>query len=488
MRRRYSKSKRSVAFTLVELLIALTIASILTLIALPTLKDSMRQNSLSRAASLVKGAFINARAQAIQTGRPFGVVLERRRNRIGDGTANNLDFTAANYATRLYYVQSPIEYRGDTVDAKCYPVFNTNPGSNANYPTSQFPQIPRLFFPQSAAGILYASAVNNTAALNLIRVGTRFSLDGSGYVFEITGLTQVTTYSSSVVTPAFTISEPGTLVDFNVVGFSPESSQRPAELWNINPAAYLSTFQQLKFPMELEPFAPIEFRFRTSPIPAPLAPVALMGKTVVDLSISGTATEPMKYGAQSIVDYDQTQGIPSLAADALLHNVAVMFAPDGSVEGVYSDQRTPLYPPGSDPIAGFTIIRDTPASTISFNVGYVDGILDNIDDGARYTGDITGTVYRTGANDPAHLRPLPPATLDETNLKKTPNFANADCAWISIQPQSGTISLDSVATQPLLGHLQTYYSDLVSGSQSARDVMAIRVRQSRRLGTAGTVQ
>ena len=115
------ESHRNRAFTLVELLVALTIASVLTAIALPTLKDSLRQNALSRSASLVKGAFINARAQAIRTGRPFGIVIERRRNDLGSGSLNQLDLLTTNYATRLYYVQTPIEYRGDVTGAAAIP-------------------------------------------------------------------------------------------------------------------------------------------------------------------------------------------------------------------------------------------------------------------------------------------------------------------------------------------------------------------------------
>ena len=67
------------AFTLIEIMIAIAIASVLTAIALPTVKESMRQSINSRSASLVKGALLNARAQALRTGRPFGVVLERQR-------------------------------------------------------------------------------------------------------------------------------------------------------------------------------------------------------------------------------------------------------------------------------------------------------------------------------------------------------------------------------------------------------------------------
>ena len=148
---------RDRAFTIVELLVALTIATALTVIALPTLKDSLRQNALSRSASLVKGAFINARAQAIRTGRPFGIVIERRRNNLGSGTPDQLDFLTTNYATRLYYVQTPIEYRGDVTGASAIPILV---GESIPPPAGPVYYTPRFFVPRDSAGLLYSAAGN----------------------------------------------------------------------------------------------------------------------------------------------------------------------------------------------------------------------------------------------------------------------------------------------------------------------------------------
>jgi prepilin-type N-terminal cleavage/methylation domain-containing protein len=497
--RRSLAGRRGRGFTLVELLVALTIASALTAIALPTLKDSMKQTTLSRSASLVKGAFINARSQAIRTGRPFGVVVERIRNRIGDGAASTLNFTAANYSTRLYYVQSPIEYRGDAVDSVCYPVFENNPGGLPLYPLANFPLIPRFFFPQRSAGLLFASANGSVAAQNLITVGTRFSVGDSGYVFEVVAATPVfTRYQSNILidntvppftparVPVFDFPEPGTIVDFNIVGFSPQSDSLPGIYNPQNQLPSLTLLQQARFPGALSPFKGVEFRFRTNPVPAPLAPVTLIGKTVIDLSVSGSGSDPLEFGAQAILDQDLSRPIPTLNADVLLHNVAVMFAPDGKLDGVYLDQRVQANPAGNSPVIGFVPTRVTPSTTVCFNIGFVDGILDNIDDGARYTGNVAGTTYRTGANDPPYLQPAPPAEL---TVDKVPNFANPDCAWISIHPLSGTISLDSVAGQPPLLQFTNFYGfQAAPNSQVARNVMRSRLHQARRLTTAGTVQ
>lgn len=478
-------------FTLVELLIALTIASILTAIALPTLKDSMRQHTLSRTASIVKGAFINARGQAIRTGRPFGVVIERQRHEIGAGSADQLDFILGNYATRMYYVQSPMEYRGDYQDAFAYPIFEDSNTSNANDVV-----VPRFFIPQASAGLLFAAAApgtngNATAARNLISGSTRFAIGNSDYVFQVLNLEQVTLNTTGAATtnlgsnrtlyhPGIPAS-PGTLVTFNVLEFSPQHAQLPGRLFDtqaprgtLAAAAAVSTF-----PAGLQAYQPSPFQFLSNPIKAPLAPVTMLGKTVIDLSISGTSDNPVAFNCQEIVDPAPSVTIPPLNADVNLHDVMVMFSPDGRLSGIYYDQRITA---GTTAITGFQYQRVNPSASVSFNVGYIDGIVNNIDDLARFPANVTNTDYQVNPNDPALETPGPSAPLQ---FDKTPNFANTDCAWITIRPLSGDISLDNVASQPSNSRLINYYG---YNTPFARNVVRDRLRQSRRLASAGTVQ
>ncbi|MDM4016553.1 pilus assembly FimT family protein [Roseiconus lacunae] len=489
-------------FTLVELLVALTIASALTAIALPTLKDSMRQNSLSRAASLVKGAFINARSQAIRTGRPFGIVIERRRHSIGNGTADTLDFFAANYSSRLYYVQSPLEYRGDYQDAVIYPIFEDTINSSDTDNLA-----PRFFVPRESAGLLYAASTpltfgNATAATNLIGTRTKFSVGGTDYVFEISALEKVTldrSNSATGIAGGRTLIHPqveqvvptnasnrlvdGTLVSFNYIDFSPRNAQTSGRYANTQSLTREEAASVSVFPAGLAAFQPLPFKFRSNPIKAPLAPVTMIGKTVVDLSVSGSVRAPVAFNAQAIVDADPSSTIPSLVADQRLNDVIVMFAADGQLDGIYSDQRVV----GSGPvISGFQYQRFDPATTISFNVGFVDGVVNNVDDIARFPESVPGTDYQINANDPPLETPGPTAALQ---VKKTPNFANTDCAWIHIQPLSGNITLQTVASQPGLARMQAYYGyNAAPGSQFARGVASDRIRQSRRLATGGAVQ
>lgn len=495
---------RDYAFTLVELLVALTIASILTAIALPTLKDSMRQTTLSRSASLLKGAFINARGQAIRTGRPFGVVIERQRHEIGSGNADQLNFTVANYATRLYYVQSPMEYRGDYQDAFVYPIYEDSDTTNSTDVV-----VPRFFIPRSSAGLLYAAAATNnagnaTAAKRMINAGTRFSVGNTDYVFQITGLEQITLTTPPVTTPPTppppstnlggnrriyhpgVPANPGTLVSFNVLEFSPRHAQLPGRLFNTqafaaSPDPFADASAASTFPAALKAFQSNSFQFLSNPIKAPLAPVSLIGKTVVDLSISGTSNNPVAFNCQDIIDPAPGTTIPPLNADVNLHDVTVMFSPDGQLSGVYYDERilSGTAPPA---ITGFRDRRIDPSASVSFNIGYIDGIVSNVDDIARYPQHIAGTDFQPNPNDPTLAAPLPAAALQ---VVKTPNFANSDCAWITIRPLSGDIALTSVASQPDSTRLINYYG---YSNPFARTVVRDRLRQSRRLASAGTLQ
>ncbi|WP_161604646.1 pilus assembly FimT family protein [Roseiconus nitratireducens] len=452
------------AFTLVELLIALTIASALTAIALPTLKDSMRQNTLSRSASLVKGAFINARAQAIRTGRPYGIVIERQRHDIGSGNPSALNYLGGNYATRLYYVQSPLEYRGDVAASAVYPVFDPPTGSTP---------VPKFFFPQTSAGLLYAVANSSgtSPAARLINVGTQFSVGKSDYIFKVESAVTYTVTGGSPLNAQGVPAGPGTLVEFNYPHFSPQNTGFPGTL--------TTTGVSSTFPAGLAVYQPHDFKFRVNPVRAPLAPVSLIGRTVVDLSVSGPSSNPLAFNVQQIVDPIPTTQIPNLAANRLLNDVYVMFAPDGRLDGIYSDQRIV----NGGVIDGFNLVRLDPSTTVSFNVGYVDGILDNIDDGARYP-DVVGTTdYNITTDDPPLATPAPPAALTPT---KVPNFANTDCAWVSVQPLSGAIRLDTVASQPPATVLTNYYG--LGTTPPARSVMNARVHQSRRLASGGAVQ
>ena len=68
-------------FTLVELMVALAVISLLSAIALPAVKNSLRGQKVSRSASLLKSAIEEGRARSIASGGGGGIIIDRLRCR-----------------------------------------------------------------------------------------------------------------------------------------------------------------------------------------------------------------------------------------------------------------------------------------------------------------------------------------------------------------------------------------------------------------------
>jgi prepilin-type N-terminal cleavage/methylation domain-containing protein len=107
-------------FTLIELLVVLFIFLLLTSIALPTVKNLLADQKLSKAARSVTGFFSVARSRAIAEGRLVGVRIERL------GGTNTASFNEA-ASLRLRYLIGIPPYSGDAADSK---VFMENVAAN----------------------------------------------------------------------------------------------------------------------------------------------------------------------------------------------------------------------------------------------------------------------------------------------------------------------------------------------------------------------
>jgi prepilin-type N-terminal cleavage/methylation domain-containing protein len=431
---RISVRCKRVGFTLVELMVAITIASVLTLIALPTVKDTFRKNVISRGANVVKSAIDRARAQAIRTGRPCGVVLERQRSRVlqQDPMVDEILPFGHDIVRRISYVQTAGGYRGDHGQTQAELIS---------------PNTLEVF--EQDASLLFAAAQGNRSASRLIDVGAHIRVEGFSSRFRISGLTSSTRTmpDSSVRNTARIVIEP---------------TDRSFELTSMN-----LTLNQ-KYSFEVEPL----------PIPAAIQPIELPGRIVVDLSVSGTESRPRHFSVQALAQQasnpnnwlhaSEATNIPAGGAGVrpgyVLGDIVIMFSGDGKLDSVYTDR--PIFDDGVAPFA-LAYNRTVPVSAVALAIGEADGVAPNPFDIAEYptrpaSVDMTGTGLLTNDDD------------------LLPNIANPEATWVILRPQSGVTETYSAASIRPVADLRLKYG-LPATNIPAVDFLDARILDSRRL-------
>jgi prepilin-type N-terminal cleavage/methylation domain-containing protein len=387
------------AFTLVELMVAITIAALLAVVGLPRVREALQQNAAARAATVVKGAFENARSQAIRTGRPYGVRLHRATNAVTQNDqTDDPTFDAshgANYCKKLSYVQVAHEYRGDEVDARVRFV---------GY-TSTPPRRLRFRASREQSGLLFAiasgwvpRAQQPIAAGSVLRIGT----DRTPFVIESLSTWQ----------------DPNDSADYTDLVVSSSSPLHPG-----GRAPTINTIH--------------EFSIRSRPLASPLSPVELPGKIVIDLASSGTSQDPDFLSPYSIGGGTDSQITPPplLGVDsnnANIHgfrDVIVLFNATGALDSIFVDVSVN---------GNYVYTPVQPLGAVSFLVGKIGGVA--IPPAiAMIPFERTGSSGTTPAFD-TDLR----ARYGHKDRRR-PNFADSDATWVTINPVSGKPLLHTVA-------------------------------------------
>jgi type II secretory pathway pseudopilin PulG len=104
--------QRRQGYTLVELIVVVTIAILIMVVSLPVAKTVMEDARPREAGRIVNTAFFTAKARAASSGRLAG--LELVLQRMNDPSASQ----GAYQCTRLYMCEVPPIYMGDTTDAR----------------------------------------------------------------------------------------------------------------------------------------------------------------------------------------------------------------------------------------------------------------------------------------------------------------------------------------------------------------------------------
>jgi prepilin-type N-terminal cleavage/methylation domain-containing protein len=214
--------------TLLELLIVMTIMLMVTAAAIPVMMPAL-QNRRMREASRLASSFISgARARAIETGRPAGVMLER--------------FNGLPMAMQLSYVEVPIPYAGDTLSSKV--VLNSN---------------------GIITSIGIPAGANDSLWRGVIRFGDHVRLDYKGPLYLLASTSSVTIFPDPKAGQTVN-TDPSPTLEWHLLDATGN------QLTNV-PAGYLTSG--------------VPFQIIRQPIRSSATPLQLPEGTVVDLMNSG---------------------------------------------------------------------------------------------------------------------------------------------------------------------------------------------------------
>ncbi len=286
--------------TLLELLVVMLIILMVTAAAIPVIAPAMQNRQMRESTRLVTSFMGAAKARAVQTGRPVGVVIER--------------FNGQPFALQMAQVEVPPPYSGDIIGSKAtvadLAVGSLSAGTDQRRIDAGWP-----FFQ-------WFSVTIDPAEFNhrLIRVGDTIQLGGQGPIYTIFGPDAPVATADGVVDNA----------TLEVAYVSPTNFAGKVQFPWLN-AAPLPTPQ------------PTTYQVFRQPVRTSSPPLQLPEGIVFDLSISGSGA--MLFNTQVYTDPIGTLPVP---APIVRFDPQIIFSPSGRVEWVTNNAGQLMRP--TDPI------------------------------------------------------------------------------------------------------------------------------------------
>ncbi len=283
--------------TLVELLMVITIMTILLAVAVPMLRPAFRDRQLREGSRQVNAFFAGAKSRAAETGRSVGVWIERRRSE-----DNSL------YSTQLYLAEVSPSFTGSVVGTR----------ATVEYPTAISPPIP----PSSPEWPLEFDYTN---------LGELYFWDAKGINFDL---------STSALLRNL-------VANYEVffIRFDHKGSYYSCMRYDVGATAHFLislTFGEIPRGTEHVPppatFAGLTFEITRGPSKSIVSPQTLSGDAILDLTVSGVGLGQHAHAFDFQVP--QPNPLPPPAP------VIIMFTPAGQVGFVYVDNIARL-PNGS---------------------------------------------------------------------------------------------------------------------------------------------
>ncbi len=318
---RHRDGRRRRGLTLLELLVVITIMLILLAVMVPRLRPMMEQRRMREAARTVSVFFGAARSRAMETGRPVGVSIERLK-------------IQPDAAVTLRMVEEPPLYAGDVIGARV--------------------RVRRLKDKTNRFQVLFPTEGDVAAMLTQVvpvHVGDLMRFEYQAAPYRVLGLDMTDSDSDADgdadgepdVEPD---GEPDYDADgiINYPGFPVDGVDWVVMLVELDPAegvdpAWPAATPKAPWPPEDAGVGSrrLAFQITRRPQPTAAAPVRLPGRTVIDLTASGTDSMALTGPPLGFVPVDKDTVTPGVQDPS---PVIVMFNPDGRVSSV-SYQDTP---------------------------------------------------------------------------------------------------------------------------------------------------
>lgn len=382
--------------TLIELMVALAIISVLAGISLPTVKTMIEGQRDSRAASVVQAAIEAGRARSIARGGGGGILIERLGNR---------NIFERSQAIQIRFVDAPPVYTGDTNHATVRYRNLVDPANPLN------PGIDRhvvLFDNRQAQIIRSAMDISNEVEPTLINIGNTMRLGNEGFPMTIVGFLRLPAGA-----PWVDWARPG--------------EAAPAGFPNNYVTAVLAP-QEAGTNLRRHNKRDMPFEIIRSPRPAIAMPSELPTGTAIDLTASGIGRYGNEFSPMEIQrNYLDANARPFATNTPDYGSILILFGARGEVSRVLAT-RWVVDPDGNgDPSDSRPIYGDLPL-----------------------TGDIHLLVGKLG-----QVKPLPPDQLedndpnplqDEADDGTTP-LLDPDSIWVTIKARTGEV-ITSAWTDP----------------------------------------
>jgi prepilin-type N-terminal cleavage/methylation domain-containing protein len=293
---RHTKSRLArAAYTLAEMLVVMTIMLILVAIALPTIKNTMQEGNTREASRQLNAYFAMAKARALQTGRPCGIMMlcDLPLGISEPGvSASGMPFWPTKLITKLYMAEVPAPYSGSVVGSRGRIVYTNSPTNT----TAEFmPLLP---------GTTIVDTTNEYSIINsLIPNGeaffVRFDFKGAWYLCQRNDVSGTTHYNYAFLTQAGT------------------TLPQPPGIALLPGTSYGYSYQIVRLPRRIG------------------NPLELPTGTCIDLMYSGIGPTDLPSSTLTYGMYPDPTATSPPPGVYPLRRVTVMFFPDGGIESIY---------------------------------------------------------------------------------------------------------------------------------------------------------